>query len=58
MKDMGMSKLIFGKDNTLTLRQKPHFINHSVRLAFKTAKKIFGTENVMVLSTVPKKVYV
>ena len=37
MKDMGMEKIIFSKDNTLTLPGKSNFIDDGESSAFKTS---------------------
>ena len=59
MKDMGMEKIIFSKDNTLTLPGKSNFIDEQVRNAFHDVTKTFGTKNVLIISnlTEPKIVH-
>jgi predicted HAD superfamily phosphohydrolase YqeG len=50
MKDMGMEKIIFDKDNTLTYNRRTSFIDPKVADAFSSAVSIFGKPNVIVLS--------
>ena len=50
MKDMGMEKIIFDKDNTLTYNRRTSFIDPKVAAAFPNAVTIFGKPNVIVLS--------
>ena len=59
MKDMGMEKIIFSKDNTLTLPGKSNFIDVQVRNAFYDVTKTFGITSVLVISslTEPKIVH-
>jgi len=42
MKEMGMEKIIFEKDNTLTKHGQTSFFNSEVKEAFKDAKHLFG----------------
>ena len=50
MKDMGMNKVIFDKDNTLTFNHGTKFLSVKVKHAFKFAKSIFGNKNIIILS--------
>ena len=51
MKEMGMEKVIFEKDNTLTKFGKTRFFNKHIRKAFVNSKKTFGKDNVIVVSS-------
>ena len=50
MKDMGMEKIIFSKDNTLTLPGKSNFINDGDSVSFKNAIEVFGSKNTWVVT--------
>ena len=50
MKDMGMEKIIFSKDNTLTLPGKSNFIDDKLKDALKLSFEEFGLENTYVAS--------
>ena len=50
MKDMGMEKIIFSKDNTLTLPGKSNFINDGDSISFKNAIEVFRKENTWVVT--------
>ena len=50
MKDMGMEKIIFSKDNTLTLPGKSNFIDDKGETWFNKALKHFGKENILVIT--------
>ena len=49
MKDMGMEKIIFDKDDTLTPKYGNDFLSVPVRNAFKKAIKYFGKDNILVV---------
>ena len=50
MRDMGMNKIIFDKDNTLCDDHHAKFYNTSVKNSFSKAIQTFGKENVLVVS--------
>ena len=50
MKDMGMEKIIFSKDNTLTLPGKSNFIDDKVENSFEKALSIFGKNNLFLVT--------
>ena len=51
MKDMGMEKIIFSKDNTLTLTGGNRYIKEDTdRIGFTDALKVFGQENLFVMT--------
>ena len=50
MKDMGMEKIIFSKDNTLTLPGKSNFIDDKVENSFENALSIFGKNNLFLVT--------
>ena len=58
MKEMGFEKLIFDKDNTLTLDKDPEFRNLKIKKAFKKAINIFTPEEMLIVSNMPLKRYV
>ena len=47
---MGMEKIIFSKDNTLTLPGKSNFINDGDSVSLKNAIAVFGSENTWVVT--------
>ena len=49
MKDMGMEKIIFSKDNTLTPTGKNYYISEEVKAMYLEAVKIFDWENTIVI---------
>ena len=51
MKDMGMEKIIFSKDNTLTKENSQEFISEDIKEALDKAITWFGKENVWILSS-------
>ena len=50
MKEMGMEKIIFAKDFTLTKRHDYNFLTTPIRRAFERALYAFGTDNVLINS--------
>jgi len=50
MKDMGMKKIIFSKENTLCEIGDTDFMSEEIRASFFDCVKVFGEENVWILS--------
>ena len=50
MKEMGMDKIIFVKDNTLTKTGEVDFIDKDVWNSYETAVEAFGDENILIVS--------
>lgn len=57
MKEMGMEKIIFDKENTLTGKRKPFFLNAKIKKSFVKAKAVFGKDNTMVVSNMGRNRY-
>ena len=51
MKEMGMEKVIFGKDNCLALEKAVHFIDEETRRCFIDVIELFGQKNVMIMTS-------
>ena len=49
MKDMGMEKIIFDKDDTITPKFGNDFLSLPVKRAFLKAIEIFGKDNILVV---------
>ena len=49
MKDMGMEKIIFGRNNVLTGRNSVGVLSIEVNEAQNKVKDIFGAENILLL---------
>ena len=50
MKDMGMEKIIFDNNLTLNKLNRIDFLNDEISESFTTAVKIFGKNNVIIVS--------
>ena len=50
MKEMGMQKVIFCLDNTINKTDDCEFISPLHKVAFERSLKIFGDENVLILT--------
>ena len=57
MKDMGFNKIIFDKDNTLTLDRHAEFFSKKIRYKFQEAKDVFGKENTFIVSNMHEDRY-
>ena len=51
--DIGLRKIIFDKDHTLTPLNSYRFIDQDTEVAIKKAKDIFGKENLTILTNHP-----
>ena len=50
MKEMGINKVIFDKFNTLVKKGTTLFIDSDIKESYLNAQKIFGKENIFVIS--------
>ena len=50
MKDMGMEKIIFGKDNVLCFDGETHYLDPHIFTQFENVIELFGEQNVIVLN--------